>query len=175
MRTRVEAREPATERSDLAVEMVLESGQVGLVEVATGDARLVCHDHQIESRVAQQADRLPCPGSEADPCRVDVIRQVLDERPVLVDEHDRPARVPAAHGHDVSRIGRTVTSGMTVSGGCSSTNRIVSATLRGSCSNSGSRSGNRSSRKGVRIPPATTAVTLTPTSRASVWSAWLSP
>ena len=57
-------------------------------------------------------------------------------------------------------MGRTSTSGMTVSSGCERTNRTVSATFAGSWSTAGSRSGNRSSRNGVRMPPATTAVTL---------------
>ena len=39
----------------------------------------------------------------------------------------------------------------------------------------GSRSGKRSSRKGVRMPPATTAVTLMPCGRSSACSAWLRP
>ena len=48
---------------------------------------------------------------------------------------------------------------------------MVAATFAGSCSTPGSMSGKRSSRKGVRIPPATTALTLMPCGRSSACSA----
>jgi hypothetical protein len=79
------------------------------------------------------------------------------------------------HGQDVSRIGMTMTSGTTVSSGCVRTKRTVSATLCGSWRTPGSISGKRSRRKGVRMPPAMTAVTLMPLGRNSECRAWLRP
>lgn len=69
---------------------------------------------------------------------------------------------------EVSRIGSTITSGITVPSGWVSTKRTARATSIGSCRVSGSRSGKRSSRNGVRMPPATTADTLIPCGRSSV-------
>src|SRR5215207_1991493 len=135
------------------------------------NAGLIRHHDEPVAVPGDGAQRGPGVRHQPDPRRIDVVRDVLHERPVLVQEHRRPAR----HGHDDSRIGITITSGTTVSSGCVSTNRIVSATMAGSCSVPSSMSGKRSSRKGVRMPPATTAVTLTPTARPSTWSAWLKP
>ena len=55
----------------------------------------------------------------------------------------------------------------TLPAGAVSAKTTACATLSGSCRSSGSRSGKRSSRNGVRMPPAIRAVTLTPSPRNS--------
>src|SRR3954454_2518836 len=140
MRTGVEAGEMPTETVDLGRKVIAQRIEVGEREVAPRHARLVRHDHELDPDSGQTAHGLAGAGREADPGGVDVVGQVLDEGPVLVEEQD----VPCAHGQDVSRIGRTVISGITDSGGSDSTNRMVSATVRGSWRSVGSSSGNRS-------------------------------
>src|SRR5690606_23298127 len=108
--------------------------------------------------------------ADGDTRRVHVIGHVMHEGAVLVDEH-RGLHCSRPHGQEVSRIGRIMTSGMTVAPPTFSTPAIASATSAGSCSTSGSISGKRSNRNGVRIPPATTAVTLMPCGRSSACSA----
>src|SRR4051812_12782285 len=120
----------------------------------------------------QRAQPFRRAGQEPDARRIDVVRDVFDQRAVLVEEDGAPR---ADHGHEVSRIGSTITSGITVSSGCIRTKRIVSATLRGSCRFSNGVSGKRSRMKGVLMPPLTIAVTLIPCGRPSTCSAWLRP
>src|SRR4029079_7598711 len=130
------------------------------------ETRLVRHHDDRQPEPSQPPERVLRSAAQADARGIDVVRNVVDERSVLVDEHG------GCHGHELSRIGRTVISGTTVSSGSSSTSWIAGATVAGSCNVDGSMSGKRSSRNGVRIPPAITAVTLTPWRRASTWSAW---
>src|SRR3954454_9706480 len=114
----------------------------------------------------------PGTGNKPHVLRLDVVRHVFDQRAVLVQKNRAGAR---AHGHDVSRMGRTMTSGMTVSAGCVSKKQTVAATFAGSCNTPRSRSGKRSSKNGVRMPPAITALTLMPCGRNSACMAWLRP
>ena len=66
-------------------------------------------------------------------------------------------------------------SGITLSSGIDSAKCTARATFAGSCSVETSMSGKRSSKKGVRIPPAITAVTLIPCGRSSACNACDSP
>src|SRR5690606_23922510 len=120
-------------------------------EAAVRDAGLVGHDEEAVVEPRQQAQGGAGAAHQADPARLHVVGQVVDQSAVLVEE-DR------FHGQEVSRSGRTVSSATTVVGGSTSTEWMASATSAGSCRLSASRSGKRSSRKGVRMPPAITAV-----------------
>src|SRR4051812_14516869 len=108
-----------------------------LIEEAQSHAGLIGDDDDAQPVLAEGRDRFARAGSEADARRLDVVRHVFHQRAVLVDEH----RGVAAHGHELSRIGMTMTSGMTVSSGSVSRKRIVAATFAGSCSTPGSMSG----------------------------------
>src|SRR5690606_31471117 len=112
---------------------------------------------------------LESPRREAHAGRVHVVGNIGQQRAVLVQKYRR------AQGHDVSFIGNTITSGITVSGGCVNTKRMARATFIGSCRTFSSMSGKRSSRNGVRMPPAMTADTLMPVLRNSACKAWVRP
>src|SRR5690606_34453583 len=157
----VEAVQPEAQPGEQRAQPPLHEDQRAFGETAAGDARLVAHHGHAVAVIReprQPADRARC---QAHARRVHVPRNVGEERAVLV-EKDGAGRSLCAHGQEVSRSGSTMISGMTVPAGCVRTNRTASATLAGSWRTSWSMSGKRSSRKGVRMPPAMSAVTLIP-------------
>src|SRR5690606_40801677 len=125
-------------------------------------------DHR-QPQCPQSRQRRTGARRELHAARIHVVGHIRQHGAVLVEENRR------SHGQDVSFMGRTMTSGITVSGGCVSTNFTALATFNGSCSSDASMSGKRSNRKGVRMPPAITADTLTPTDRSSACRAWVKP
>src|SRR5581483_3068754 len=104
-------------------------GERVLGKVAARHARLIGNHEQAKASVPQHAQSVLRAVVQLDGRRVDVIGPVAHQRSVLVQEH-RPTR--SVHGHDVSFIGRTMTSGMTVSSGWERTNTTVLATFIGS-------------------------------------------
>src|SRR5690606_18772068 len=130
-------------------------------ELPHGDAGLIADDDQGQPKRCQARQALERTGRETHPGGVDVVGDVSQQGAVLVQKKR------SVQGHDVSFIGSTITSGITVSGGCVSTKRMARATFIGSCKRFSSMSGNRSSKNGVRMPPAMTADTLTPVPRNS--------
>src|SRR5690606_20591145 len=175
VRAVVEAGEADPERGEPVRHRVADGGHRRLVEQAARDARLIRDDRDREAGGREPRHRALRAPREADPLDVDVVGHVLDQRAVLVEENGPARRRRRAHGHDVSLSGMTISSGITVPAGWVSTKRTAAATLAGSCSTLGSMSGKRSSRNGVRMPPAMRAVTLMWCSRPSTCSAWLSP
>src|SRR5690348_9908191 len=171
------------------VEACLDRAQRCQREAPERHARLVRDDEKQEACILQRTQRVAGTGDEIHARGIDVVRHVVHERAVLVDEDGRriahvgpgshfPRLRPlqcAVHGHDDSSTGRTVISATTDSRGWESAKRTARATSRGSCSFAGSRSGNRSSRNGVRIPPAITAVTRTLCARNSACIAYDNP
>src|SRR5690606_756019 len=175
VRTVIEAGEPDAERGQAVRERLADGRDRRLVEHPARDTGLIRHDRDRKARGRKPRHGALGAGRESYPCDVDVVRDVLDQRTVLVDEHRTLRRRSLGQGHDVSRSGRTIRSGITVPAGCVSTKRTAAATLAGSCSTLSSIPGKRSSRNGVRMPPAISAVTLIRCSRPSTCSAWLSP
>src|SRR5690606_26059174 len=91
-------------------------------ELAKGDAGLVRHDDERQPQTRQTPYPFTSAAREAHFSRVGVIRYVLKHGSVLVEENG------GCHGHDVSFMGSTITSGTTVSGGWVSTNLTARAT-----------------------------------------------
>src|SRR5690606_38502302 len=131
------------------------------LEPAQSHARLIADHDQAQAQAREPRKTRGRAGGKAHAAPIHVVRHVGQQRAVLVQEYCR------GQGHEVSFIGSTITSGITVWGGWVSTNLIAAATFPGSCSRSTSMSGKRSSRKGVRMPPAITAETLMPCERSS--------
>src|SRR5690606_33458722 len=97
-------------------------------KVPQRDPGLIGDDEKRGTESSQPFQPLTCPGGEFHLLRTDVIGDVLEHRTVLVQEDGR------RQGHDVSFIGNTMTSGMTVCGGCVRTNLTARATFCGSWS-----------------------------------------
>src|SRR5690606_26214940 len=131
-------------------------GEAIVIEVPQRHSGLVADHHERQLQAAENPQSPRDMGRKLHEARFDVVGNVFQQGTVLVEEHRR------TQGHDGSRIGSTISSGMAVSAGCESAKRTALATFAGSCRTPGSMSGKRSSRKGVRMPPATMAVTLMP-------------
>src|ERR687895_2253500 len=95
-------------------------------EHPSGDSGLVRNDNQPITGVAESPEAPDRPRDQTNKVGIDVVWDVLNECSVLVQK-DGP--FTHTHGHDVSRIGMTITSGITVSSGWFNTNRIVFATF----------------------------------------------
>src|SRR5690606_6658352 len=165
----VARRELEAVREEEVVQVLLHGLERPGREAPERHARLVAHEDQLVAQPLQQEQRIHRPRPQADARAVDVVRHVLDQRAVLVQEDG------ALHGHDVSRMGITMTSGITLSSGMVRTNRTACATLAGSWSVAASMSGKRSRRKGVRMPPGSTALTLMLCGRSSACMACENP
>src|SRR4051812_30933648 len=108
------------------------------LEVTACEVRLIRHDHNLVTGVYELTEAFEGVRRESDGGGVDVVGHVFQQCAVLVQKYCTP------HGQLVSRIGIAMTSGTTVSGGCISTKRTVSATFSGGCRVSESISGKRS-------------------------------
>src|SRR4029079_15733190 len=78
--------------TDEFVETRFDDAQSARRKTTERDAGLVRDDEQQESRVLQPAQRLADARYEDDAFGVDVVRDVVDERAVLVEEHRAPGR-----------------------------------------------------------------------------------
>src|SRR5690606_34496685 len=169
VRAKIEAGEACTSFFKHLLETPSHFSELIESEFCQRNARLVGDYDQRPLQACETRDAFLRFGREGHFGWIDVVGNIAQHSSIFVQKDS------GFQGHDVSFMGSTITSGMTVCGGCVSTNFMARATLCGSCNVSTSISGKRSRRNGVRIPPAMTAETLMPIPRSSACKAWVRP